>query len=46
MNTLEQRCQMVEAQLITRGISDRRVLQAFRSISHEVFVPDRLVHLA
>src|SRR3954468_17132139 len=41
-----QREKMVERQLKRRGISDRRVLQAFREVPREMFVPEDLRHLA
>lgn len=39
-NFLEERKRMVERQLRTRGISDRRVLDAFESIPRHLFVPE------
>jgi protein-L-isoaspartate(D-aspartate) O-methyltransferase len=41
-----QREAMVERQLKRRGISDRRVLDAFRAIPRELFVPDAVRDLA
>jgi protein-L-isoaspartate(D-aspartate) O-methyltransferase len=38
--------EMVERQLKRRGISDRRVLDAFRDVPRELFVPASLRHLA
>ena len=46
MNDLERRHEMVESQLVRRGISDPRVLEAFRSVPRELFVPRSLAHLA
>src|SRR4051812_5797749 len=38
--------EMVERQLKRRGIKDRRVLDAFREVPRELFVPDKLRDLA
>jgi protein-L-isoaspartate(D-aspartate) O-methyltransferase len=38
--------QMVERQLKRRGIADRRVLDAFRHVPRELFVPEKLRDLA
>src|SRR3954466_8808306 len=38
--------QMVERQLKRRGIADRRVLDAFRDVPRELFVPEKLRDLA
>ena len=46
MTDLERRHEMVESQLVRRGISDPRVLEAFRSVARELFVPRSLAHLA
>ncbi|HEX5184097.1 MAG TPA: protein-L-isoaspartate(D-aspartate) O-methyltransferase [Allosphingosinicella sp.] len=35
-----QRAQMVELQIARRGIEDRRILDAFRAVPREVFVPE------
>lgn len=35
-----QRAQMVEEQIAGRGITDRRILEAFRAVPREVFVPE------
>ncbi len=40
------RAQMVDRQLISRGIRDRRVLDAFRAVPRELFVPDELREFA
>ena len=42
MNTTEARSTMVDEQLEGRGISDPRVLDAFRAVRREDFVPDGL----
>jgi protein-L-isoaspartate(D-aspartate) O-methyltransferase len=41
-----QREEMVERQLKRRGITDRRVLEAFREVPRELFVPESLRGLA
>lgn len=46
MNREEERAQMVERQLVRRGISDPRVLHAFRSVPREAFVPPELAEFA
>ena len=43
---LEEREQMVRKQLKQRGISDERVLSAFRKVKRHLFVPDRYRDLA
>ena len=40
------RDRMVETQLAARGIADPRVLEAFRSVPREAFLPDDLVEFA
>jgi protein-L-isoaspartate(D-aspartate) O-methyltransferase len=40
------RSRMVELQLAGRGIADARVLEAFRSVPREAFVPDDLAEFA
>jgi protein-L-isoaspartate(D-aspartate) O-methyltransferase len=42
MSLLEERARMVDLQLAARGISDPRVLDAFRSIPREAFLPENL----
>src|SRR5688572_18370905 len=42
----EARAQMVEGHLVGRGISDPRVLEAFRSVPREAFVPPELAESA
>jgi protein-L-isoaspartate(D-aspartate) O-methyltransferase len=42
----EARAQMVKLQLEGRGISDPRVLEAFRAVPREAFVPDELAEFA
>lgn len=42
----EERDAMVEHQLRSRGIRDERVLEAFRSVPREVFVPEELAEFA
>ena len=42
----EQRARMVDLQLARRGISDERVLAAFRAVPRESFVPAVLTELA
>ena len=42
----EQRARMVDLQLARRGISDARVLTAFRAVPRESFVPAALAELA
>ncbi len=41
-----QREQMVEQQLVSRGISDQRVLDAMRSVPRHCFVPQHVRHMA
>ncbi|MDD5669662.1 MAG: protein-L-isoaspartate(D-aspartate) O-methyltransferase [Candidatus Omnitrophica bacterium] len=41
MNYSELRKEMVETQLIPRGISDKRVLEAFLNVPRHAFVPDK-----
>jgi protein-L-isoaspartate(D-aspartate) O-methyltransferase len=43
---VRQRRAMVEEQLLQRGITDQRVLQAMLSVPREQFVPDELVAVA
>ena len=43
MNYQELRQEMVETQLIPRGISDKRVLEAFRKVPRHKFVPENLI---
>jgi protein-L-isoaspartate(D-aspartate) O-methyltransferase len=40
------RHEMVERQIVARGVRDRRVLQALRAVPREAFVPERLAALA
>jgi protein-L-isoaspartate(D-aspartate) O-methyltransferase len=42
----EQREHMIAADLVARGIRDRRVIDAFRRVPRELFVPDGAVALA
>ena len=46
MSLLEERARMVDLQLAARGISDPRVLDAFRSIPREAFLPENLAEFA
>jgi protein-L-isoaspartate(D-aspartate) O-methyltransferase len=46
MNLILERNQMVDLQLARRNISDERVLEAFRSVRREAFVPEKLVEFA
>jgi protein-L-isoaspartate(D-aspartate) O-methyltransferase len=46
MDSVQGRDQMVSAQLERRGISDRRVLSAFRDVPREEFLPDDLREFA
>jgi protein-L-isoaspartate(D-aspartate) O-methyltransferase len=46
MSTDESRLEMVERQLVRRGISDRLVLEAFRIVPREDFVPPGLREFA
>lgn len=41
-----EREQMVRSQLTARGIRDPRVLQAFRAVPRERFIPDRMIEQA
>jgi protein-L-isoaspartate(D-aspartate) O-methyltransferase len=43
MNPDQARARMVERQLAARGISDPRILDAFRSVPREAFLPPELV---
>ena len=40
------RDRMVERQIAARGLTDARLLQAFREVPREVFVPEELRHRA
>jgi protein-L-isoaspartate(D-aspartate) O-methyltransferase len=42
----QERARMVDSQLAGRGIADERVLQAFRDVPRESFVPSRLAEFA
>jgi protein-L-isoaspartate(D-aspartate) O-methyltransferase len=42
-DVLQKRHDMVEKQIVARGVSDARVLNAMRSIAREKFVPDEYV---
>ena len=42
----DERAAMVQEQLVARGISDQRVLDAFGRVPREAFVPSRLAKLA
>jgi protein-L-isoaspartate(D-aspartate) O-methyltransferase len=46
MDSTETRKEMVDLQLARRGITDARVLQAFRDVPREAFVPDNLREFA
>lgn len=46
MNFDELRQEMVETQLIPRGISDQRVLEAFRKVPRHEFVPENILAAA
>lgn len=46
MTTREERDSMVELQLRARGIRDERVLEAFRAVPREKFLPDELAEFA
>lgn len=46
MDSTETRLEMVERQLIGRGIADAGVLQAFREVPREAFVPRKLEEFA
>lgn len=46
MNVSVDRTRMVDMQLAGRGITDARVLQAFRSVPREDFLPQELVEFA
>src|SRR5688572_31469137 len=46
MITREERASMVELQLRARGIRDERVLEAFRAVPREMFLPDELAEFA
>jgi protein-L-isoaspartate(D-aspartate) O-methyltransferase len=46
MNTDQARARMVQRQLAARGISDPRVLDAFRTVPREAFLPPELVEFA
>jgi protein-L-isoaspartate(D-aspartate) O-methyltransferase len=46
MSFVEERSRMVARQLAARGIADRRVLEAFRQVPREAFVPPALVERA
>lgn len=46
MNATEERDHMVEQHLAARGIDDPRVLEAFRTVPREEFVPEDLVRYA
>jgi protein-L-isoaspartate(D-aspartate) O-methyltransferase len=42
LNLERERTRMIDADLRGRGITDRRVLEAFRSVPRQAFVPDEL----
>ncbi len=46
MSFAEERARMVELQLAGRGISDPRVLDAFRRVPREAFLPEELAEFA
>ena len=46
MSFAEDRDRMVELQLAGRGIADRRLLEAFRAVPRESFLPESLVEFA
>ena len=46
MSFVEARAQMVELHLAGRGISDARLLDAFRAVPREAFVPAELAEFA
>jgi protein-L-isoaspartate(D-aspartate) O-methyltransferase len=46
MSRIATQTQMVDQQLVRRGITDQRVLAAFRSVPREAFVPKELIGLA
>lgn len=46
MSLADARARMVELQLASRGISDPRVLEAFREVPREVFLPAELAEFA
>ncbi len=46
MSVLHERARMVQLQLARRGISDARVLEAFREVPREAFLPENLVEFA
>lgn len=46
MSFVDERSRMVERQLAARGIADERVLEAFREVPREAFVPAALVERA
>ena len=46
MDPLEQRRSMVERQLARRGIADERVLEAFRAVPREAFLPEGIEEFA
>jgi protein-L-isoaspartate(D-aspartate) O-methyltransferase len=46
MRFADERSQMVEFQLARRGITDQRVLDAFRSVPREEFLPEELAEFA
>jgi protein-L-isoaspartate(D-aspartate) O-methyltransferase len=46
MNFVEERNRMVELQLVRRGIKDSRVLEAFRTVPREAFVPPEMAEFA
>ncbi len=46
MDFSRQREDMVEYQIAARGISDERILQAFRAVQREEFVPEEIKEFA
>jgi protein-L-isoaspartate(D-aspartate) O-methyltransferase len=46
MTLVAEREHMVQTQLASRGISDARVLDAFRTVPREAFIPDELAEIA
>ncbi|HXI55875.1 MAG TPA: protein-L-isoaspartate(D-aspartate) O-methyltransferase [Polyangia bacterium] len=46
MDSTEARVEMVQRQLVGRGISDPRVLEAFRTVPREAFLPPALAEFA
>jgi protein-L-isoaspartate(D-aspartate) O-methyltransferase len=46
MSSFEERTRMVDLQLAGRGIEDPRVLEAFRTVPRETFLPDSMAEFA